>query len=340
MGLRFGSKLGKYLGTWVDNHMSKKDAFDDVLNKIHSKLQLWKSKCLSQAGKMTLINSVISSSLIYPMSHHCFTLQQCHRIEQVMADFFWGFNGDNAKMHLKNWSSLCLPRNMGGLSFCKLAILNKSLLSKHLWRVVTWQQSLSSLCLNQKYSDALYSRVIYHRSTASPMWKGIVKSGFIVLDHLSWQVGNGTNINLNHPLWWPMLRGHEGISVVSDLIKYDSSSWNQELLFSLYDANVAQNILTIPISITTVSGVSRVESIRGVRIVNAWSSFRWYGSILCGYWIVKRYCLKVSLLVLYQDFGIGWLVRDRDKHLQSFLLVLRKGIQVVDHNGNLIIAKS
>ncbi|KAF7811748.1 ribonuclease H [Senna tora] len=95
MGFRFGSKLGKYLGTWVDKHMSKKDAFDGVLNKIH---------------------------------------------------------------------------------------------------------------------------MICHRSIALPMWKGIVKSGSIVLDHLSWQL------------------------LVLE----------PELLFSLYDASVAQNIFTIPLSITTV----------------------------------------------------------------------------------------
>ncbi|KAF7831278.1 ribonuclease H [Senna tora] len=49
-----------------------------------------------------------------------------------------------------------------------------------------------------------------------------------------------------------MLQDHVGITAVSDLIKHDSNSWNQELLFSLYDLHVAQIISKIPLSITSV----------------------------------------------------------------------------------------
>ncbi|KAF7811454.1 reverse transcriptase [Senna tora] len=164
LDLRFHSKLGKYLGTWVDNHQSKQEVFNDVLNKLTSKLQLWKSKCLSQAGRLTLINSVITSSLIYPMSHHCFTIAQCRRLEQVMASFFWGYNGDNAKLHLQNWPSLCLPRHRGGLNFCKIDLLNQALLSKHLWRVLTNHPSLASLCLNKKYVDVARPGIVCKKS--------------------------------------------------------------------------------------------------------------------------------------------------------------------------------
>ncbi|KAF7826573.1 Reverse transcriptase zinc-binding domain [Senna tora] len=53
------STVGKYLGTWIDQHKNKKNIFDNVVNKIQSKLQMWKSKCLSQAGRATLIKEIL-----------------------------------------------------------------------------------------------------------------------------------------------------------------------------------------------------------------------------------------------------------------------------------------
>ncbi|KAF7835872.1 ribonuclease H [Senna tora] len=199
LGIQFHSKLGKYLGTWVDNHQT-----------------------------------------------------QCRRLKQVMDDFFWGYNGDNAKLHLQNWPSLCLPRHRGGLNFCKLDLLNQALLSKHLWRVIIKHASLASLCLNKKYVDAVCPGVICKKSSASPVWKGIAKFRSVVCNNLNWQVGNGANIPLNHPLWWPMLQDHSSLSTVSDLIQHDSRSWKQDLVFHLCSSNVAQNILSMPISITLV----------------------------------------------------------------------------------------
>ncbi|KAF7838898.1 ribonuclease H [Senna tora] len=154
MGLKFSSCLGKYLGTWIDGKCSKKKAVDEVIAKVRGKLQSWKSRCLSQAARLTLINSVINSYLVYPMSTIYFAKNDCKIIESIMARFFWGDQEDKRKVHLLTWKNLCRPKYDGGLGCRDVSSLNIALLAKHLWRMVAGNTSYASSILSLKYADA------------------------------------------------------------------------------------------------------------------------------------------------------------------------------------------
>ncbi|KAF7807950.1 Reverse transcriptase zinc-binding domain [Senna tora] len=60
--LKFHATLGKYLGTYIDCKESKAHVIHETLNKIESKLQVWKSKLLSQATSLAL--STLSSKYL------------------------------------------------------------------------------------------------------------------------------------------------------------------------------------------------------------------------------------------------------------------------------------
>ena len=60
--------LGKYLGLPPIIGRGKKQAFMEIKQKIANKLQGWKGKLLSQAGKEILIKFVAQAIPVYTMS--------------------------------------------------------------------------------------------------------------------------------------------------------------------------------------------------------------------------------------------------------------------------------
>ncbi|KAF7801626.1 ribonuclease H [Senna tora] len=245
--LKFHSTLGKYLGTYIDCKESKSHVIQDTLNKIESKLKVWKSKLLSQAARLTLIKSVINSYLVYPFSCMQFPKDKCKRIEGLMSNFFWGHNGSSPKLHLQNWSHLCKSKDMGDLALCDVKAFNEALMGKQLWRTMNNNKSLASSILTSKYVNADGNLVV--PSSASWRWKAIFRSKEVVVSNLEWQIGDGKSIKSNHLAWWPMLRDQQLVSTVADLIKHNGT-WNTSLPNKVYDTHTAGVIANTPISVT------------------------------------------------------------------------------------------
>ena len=64
--------------------------FHFLIDKLHSKLQGWKSGLLSQAGRTTLISSVLQSFPLYTFS--CFKVPEsiCNKMDAIVRSFWWG----------------------------------------------------------------------------------------------------------------------------------------------------------------------------------------------------------------------------------------------------------
>ena len=78
---------------------AKKQSFIYSKEKVWKKLQGWKEKLLSQAGKEVLIKSIIQVILTYTMS--CFKLPKrlIKELEILIRKFWWGYSGGNKKIH-------------------------------------------------------------------------------------------------------------------------------------------------------------------------------------------------------------------------------------------------
>ena len=51
-----------------------------------------------------------------------------NRIERIQWNFLWGSLGDDRKIHLVKWASVCAPISSGGLGIRKLSVFNQALL--------------------------------------------------------------------------------------------------------------------------------------------------------------------------------------------------------------------
>lgn len=123
-------KHESYLGLPMDISYSKMEAFSFLKERVQKKLQGWREKLLSNAGKEVLLKAVIQSIPTYVMS--CFELhkQLCNDIHQCMARFWWGAKGDEKKIHWVAWERLCVPKTEGGLGFRDMNVFNRALLAK------------------------------------------------------------------------------------------------------------------------------------------------------------------------------------------------------------------
>ena len=102
----------KYLGLPALVGRAKKQSFIYIKERVWKKLQGWKEKLLSQAGREVLIKSVIQAILTYTMS--CFKLPKglIKELEIMIRKFWWGYNGGNRKIHWVKWDSFVRLRRL------------------------------------------------------------------------------------------------------------------------------------------------------------------------------------------------------------------------------------
>lgn len=106
----------KYLGLPSFVGRNKRACFTQVKERIWVRMQGWKEKLLSQAGKEVMIKAIIQSIPTYSMSVFKLPIGLCKDIEAMIRRFWWG-QGDRKKIHWVRWSSLCTSKSVGGMGF-------------------------------------------------------------------------------------------------------------------------------------------------------------------------------------------------------------------------------
>ncbi|GJX90326.1 zinc knuckle CX2CX4HX4C containing protein [Tanacetum coccineum] len=95
-----------------------------LVEKLESRVNDWRNKFLSLAGRLQLIRFVLSSMHIYLDSVFFLPCRIIHDLEQLMRGFLW-CQGEMKKGKAKvSWDSLCVSKHEGGLGICKIKDFN------------------------------------------------------------------------------------------------------------------------------------------------------------------------------------------------------------------------
>ena len=75
------------------------------------------------------------------------------RVEKVQRDFLWEGGNLEGKIYLVKWDVVCTDKNKGGLGLRKIAMLNRALLGKWIWRFTCEKDNLWKQVITTKYGQ-------------------------------------------------------------------------------------------------------------------------------------------------------------------------------------------
>jgi hypothetical protein len=246
---------GRYLGMPSYIGRAKTKTFQYIKDKVWNKIQGWKEKLLSKAGKEILIKAAAQAIPVYTMSCFDLTKSLCDDLSSMICSFWWSQMDKTNKIHWVSWGTLSKPKRVGGLGFRDLYAFNKAMLAKQAWRLLQNPSSLCARVLAAKYhpEGTILEAKVKHGISYS--WRSILKGVQILKLGLIWRVGNGRTINIWTDPWLPRdfprkvmtTRGRSIISRVEELIDPTTNFWDTQLVNEMFVAEDAKIILQIPI---------------------------------------------------------------------------------------------
>lgn len=195
----------KHLGLPALVGREKKEASSIYFKEmVWKKLQSWKEKLLSIAGREVLIKSVIEAIPTYTMSY--FKLSKCliKDLEVLICKFWWGYNRDSRKVHQVSWERLCEAKDFNGLGFKEIERFNDAFLTKQFWWMI---HNPESLCYRVFKARFFPNRSIVEAKdsiTGSYVQKSILSTRDVIWKGMVWRIGNGQSVRIKDDKWLPM----------------------------------------------------------------------------------------------------------------------------------------
>ncbi|OMO56897.1 reverse transcriptase [Corchorus capsularis] len=296
------SDLGKYLDVPLIHGRVVKGTYRELVDKVSSRLNGWKSKFLSLAGRATLIGSVTSLIPTYSMLTTKIPTGIICKLDSLNRRFLRGGSETKKTLHLVQWEEVCKPKVYGGLGLRSMELHNRVLLQRTAWRFISEPNSLWVRLLKSKYGipDDVISFVSSHgtKPVWSYSWRGLFGALKDLASGLKWRIGDGFTARFWIDRWLekPIVDSLDEIPLYVDedvRVKefiLASGAWNSEFLFAQLPLDVALQVLGYPLPMvdpredsyvwaatangkfTTRSAYSNLLNDKGVELVGDW---RW-----------------------------------------------------------------
>ncbi|GAU31898.1 hypothetical protein TSUD_270830 [Trifolium subterraneum] len=200
---------------------SKKETFAFIKDRIWKRINSWRSRHLSRAGKEIMIKSVLQAIPAYVMSIYLLPDSLIDDIERMINAFWWGGGDNNKGIRWLAWKKMACPKEKGGLGFRDFHRFNMAMVAKQGWNFIN-------------NPNSLVARIFKAR----------------------WSIGDGSNIKVMGEPWlrvedgsWVASPQHQGVYNLSlqQLMIHNSKQWDVEKINELFSAKDAHMILAVPL---------------------------------------------------------------------------------------------
>lgn len=166
-----------YLGNSLIMGRNKTKEFGLIKERLKSRLEGWRRKTLSRAGKIVPIKSVLQAIPTYSMATFKLPSGLCNSLDRITKKFGWSNKLEKEGFYaLKAWEDICKPKEKGGLGFRYFEDINLAFLSKLAWKLAREDNTLWIRMLRAKYlkGHSFFQHKL--KPNASFVWRSIIQA--------------------------------------------------------------------------------------------------------------------------------------------------------------------
>lgn len=244
MQMREADDSVTYLGLPNMVGRNKNQVLGFLKERVRQRVQVWKNKWVSQAGREILIKTVAQALPVYAMSIFLLPKEIIKDFERSLSRYWWGIKENSSSgIYWMNWERLSKHRSAGGVGFRDFGDFNLALLGKQGWRLSTQSEKLSSKIYKARYFFDCHFLDSQLGNNPSFVWRSIWEAKQVVREGVRWRVGDGNSIrilgqpwlqNASNPCITTNLQGLDN-AIVASLMTLDGSRWDREVIEDLFN---------------------------------------------------------------------------------------------------------
>ena len=131
-----------YLGVPLSSKRLSIIECEQLADKMTKRMSSWKSKHLSYAARLQLINSVLIGITSYWCQIFILPKRIINIVNSIRRSFFWFGVSQSPKPSNINWKEICTPKKVGGLGMRNIQFWNQAAVGKIAWHVHMMRETL------------------------------------------------------------------------------------------------------------------------------------------------------------------------------------------------------
>lgn len=183
-----------------------------LLDRFYNRISGWETRLLSLAGRLILIQAVLSQLAIYWAHLFFLPASVIKKMKSYAANFLWGGKPFQSKYHLVKMDSITKLKQSGGWGPLDTRRMGNALLCKYFLRGIygtgPWSKFIKRKYLQGKSIDFWYRRNALGIKRGSAIWLSFCKNKSFILKNFRWKLFSGANVFIGHDLIQDGLNHH------------------------------------------------------------------------------------------------------------------------------------
>ncbi|XP_074276997.1 uncharacterized protein LOC141600652 [Silene latifolia] len=183
----------RYLGVPITCGRMKKQDCNILVERLVERIRKFGTKKLSYAGRLTLVNSVLSTVYSYWANIFIIPKGVLNKLNAICRNYLWDGNAEYIRVPLVGWDKVCAPKDEGGLAVRDSLSWNWAIIGKLVWWVYNCPERLWVRWVHQVYLKGLPWFDYKPSGDISWGWKNICRVKELLLPGYvngQWMVGS------------------------------------------------------------------------------------------------------------------------------------------------------